>query len=86
MSREDASVVYTRNVSIHDRRSTPSTEDPSRCYRREGKKALLEDAPGMSNNNLERHGGHSTKREATRILSVAPRVISPRMQRSFVDR
>jgi hypothetical protein len=48
----------------------------SRCS---DKKALLSDAPGSSNIKSKGRGSGSVKRKATRILSVAPRMISPLM-------
>jgi hypothetical protein len=86
IQREDTSVVHTHDVSVHGRRSTVSAEKASRRSRREGRKALLKDVPGMSNVKSKGHGGSFAKREAVLILSVAPGAVSPRMRRSFVER
>jgi hypothetical protein len=88
--REDTSVVHTRDVSVRGRRTTVLADKPhvkvGRRSRHEGNKALLEDVPKTSNVKSKSHGGSFAKKEAMRILSVAPGAISPCMQRSFVDR
>jgi hypothetical protein len=66
--------------------STTTVEKAGKCYRHEGKKALLKDVPGTSNVKSKSRGGSSAKKEAARFLSAAPEAISLRMRRSFVDR
>jgi hypothetical protein len=82
--------VHTCYASVRGRRSTALAEKPhakaGRRSRREGKNALLKDVPRMSDIKSKSHGGSSAKKEAARILSAAPRAISPCMRRSFVDR
>jgi hypothetical protein len=46
----------------------------------------LKDVVGTSNIRSKRRGGSSVRREVLQILSAARGVISPHMQRSFVDR
>jgi hypothetical protein len=79
---EGTSVIHARDASVHGRRSVENVSRRSRC---EGKKDS-NDISGTSNMRLKRHGGNSAKEEATQILSAALGVISPRMQRSFVNR
>jgi hypothetical protein len=43
------------------------------------------DAPRPSSIMSKGHGKGSAKEKASQILSAAPRAISPRMRRSFVD-
>jgi hypothetical protein len=43
------------------------------------------DAPGPSSIMSKGHGKGSAKKKSSQNLSTAPRAISPRMQRSFVD-
>jgi hypothetical protein len=83
---KDTSVVHTRDVLVHGRKSIASTEKAGRRSRRKGNKALLKDAPRTSNIKSKSYGSGSVKREAALILSAAPETISLHMRRSFVDR
>jgi hypothetical protein len=51
-----------------------------------GKRASLDQASGSSYATLKGCGGGSARNKASRILSDAPRDISPRMKRPFVNR
>jgi hypothetical protein len=46
----------------------------------------LDDAPGPTSALPNGYGGGSVRSKAARILSGAPRAVSPRMRRSSVDR
>jgi hypothetical protein len=46
----------------------------------------LDDAPGPTSALPNGYGGGSARSKAARILSGAPRAVSPRMRRSSVDR
>jgi hypothetical protein len=50
------------------------------------RRALLDDALGPSSTPPRGCGGGSARSKVARILSDAPRAISPRMRKSFVDR
>jgi hypothetical protein len=86
IQHRDTTIMHAHDISVRGRRSTTSAQKAGKCSRREGKKALLEDILGMSNIKSKSRGVSSTKREVAQILSDAPEAISPRMQRSFVDR
>jgi hypothetical protein len=50
------------------------------------RQALVNDAPRPSTAPPRGYGECSTRNKVMRILSEAPRAISPRMRRSFIDR
>jgi hypothetical protein len=50
------------------------------------RQALVNDAPRPSTAPPRGYGECSTRNKVVRILSEAPRAISPRMRRSFIDR
>jgi hypothetical protein len=83
---EDTFIVHTHDVPVHCRNVIASAEKADRRSRCIGDKALLSDAPGLSNIKSKGHISGSTRREPARILSAAPEAISPCMRRSFVDR
>jgi hypothetical protein len=60
--------VHARDASVRGRRSTASAKKPrvkaGRRSRREGKKALLKDVPGVSDIKSKSHGASSAKKEA----------------------
>jgi hypothetical protein len=74
----------------HEQRSMLLVETTGKHTSHADKGALLYDTPRPSNAQPQGRGRgrgkYSTKNKATQILSAAPRAISPRMQRSFVDR
>jgi hypothetical protein len=83
---EDTSVVHARNALIRGKRPAASIENTSKHSRCGGDKDSLTDIARMSNSRSKRHKGGSARREVARILSATPIAISPRMQRSIVDR
>jgi hypothetical protein len=70
----------------HERRSLPPVKKTGECASRTDKGALLNDTAGPSYAQLRGRRRYFTKNKAAQILSAAPRAISPRMWRSFVDR
>jgi hypothetical protein len=76
--------------TYHERRSMPLVEMTEECTGRTDKGDLLDDAPGPSNARPRSRGRgrrkYSMKNKDAQILSAAPRAISPRMRKSFVDR
>jgi hypothetical protein len=61
IQREDTSIVHTREVSIHGRKSTASVEKAGTRSRCKGNKALLKDDPGPSNIKSKGHGSGCAK-------------------------
>jgi hypothetical protein len=47
---------------------------------------LVDGAPGLSSTTPKGYGGGSVENKAAWILADAPRAISPRMRRSFIDK
>jgi hypothetical protein len=83
---KDSSIVHARNALIREKRLAVSIGNTSKCSRHEGDKDSLTDVAGTSNIRSKRHKGGSARRDVVWILFAAPGAISPRMQRSFVDR
>jgi hypothetical protein len=83
---EGPSAVNIPEVRLRERKSQASVEKIDTRVRLRGKGALLDDASWPSNALPKGRGKGSLKKKAEQILSDAPRAISPRMRRSFVDR
>jgi hypothetical protein len=67
-------------------RSQAPIEKSDKYTRHKDERTLLSDAPGASVVLPKSHGKGSVKTMVVQILSGAPRAISPRMRKSFVDR
>jgi hypothetical protein len=85
-SCRDTSIVRTCDTTIHGKRSDTPVEDADRCSGHEDKRDSLSDVARTSDFTSKGCIGGSTRKDTTRILSAAPGAISPRMQRSLLDR
>jgi hypothetical protein len=83
---EDTTIVHAHNTSIHGKRSAAPIENTNKCSRRERNMDSSTDIAGTFDFRSKRHGGGSTRKEASRILSAAPGAIFPHMRMSFIDR
>jgi hypothetical protein len=74
--------------ALRERSSSPSVVRVNKRASPVNKRALMDDAPGLSSALPRGHGcgRGSMRKKAAQILSASPRAISPHMQWSFVDR
>jgi hypothetical protein len=81
-----ASIENVPGNVLHDQSSMPLVVRTNENVRLVVKRTMVDDAPGQSTTLLGGRGRGSTKKKVTWILSTAPKAISPRMRRSFIDR
>jgi hypothetical protein len=82
----DASIENVPGNVIHGQRLMPSVVRTNENVRHVVKRIVVNDAPRRSNAPPGGRGRGSAKKKATLILFTAPKDISPRMQRSFINR
>jgi hypothetical protein len=81
-----ASIENVPGNVLHDQSSMPLVLRTNENVRLVVKRTMVDDAPRQSTASLGGRGRGSTKKKVTWILSTAPKAISPRMRRSFIDR